>query len=209
MLNYDPTVNLRHYPMPMKRFGTNPYGEPLYRIVFAPSRYFLVFGEWPDGSKCAQWSPLYNELRNPNIWVMEKWQPAEQIAQCSRAAWDMQYSCLGPWPERGDYEACHFFENGAPDDANLEKLVWLVSNKPTLHDTVMWHRQDAQREIKEKRNLAEEMIRSKLPAFGGRVLSSSRIQRGSKTVKELRSAQELGLPTTPGLRTIPNRSTSA
>lgn len=207
MLTYDPVAQLRHYPISMRRFGLNPYGEPLYRIVFAPSRRYLVVGEWPDGSNCAQWTPLYRQLGN--IWVMEKWRSGEEFAKCTKEQWNESRLILGPFPDRGDYELCHSFEVVPPDDCSIEKLITMLECRATDQENALWHRKDAEKQTKDTRTIAEDMIRNKLPAFGGRVLASSRIQRGTKTAPLLLTAQQAGLPTRPGLRTKPNRPQQA
>ena len=122
MLETNPT--LRHYPLSLERFGKNPYGDHLYRIVFAPSRRSIVFGEWPDGANEARLIPTYSELGN--VWVLERWLSAAEFARCDRATWDATLSILGPYPERGEYEKCHVFALSGPDDANLDKLIsWI------------------------------------------------------------------------------------
>src|SRR6185369_11345620 len=85
-ISYDPVANIRHFPIPMRRFGLNPYQEPLYRIVFAPSRRYLVCGEWPDGSNCAHWVIKHKNLGN--LWIMEKWIPGERYAGCTKEQWN-------------------------------------------------------------------------------------------------------------------------
>lgn len=186
----------------MARFGLNPHGEPLYRIIFAPSRRYLVVGEWPDGSNCAQWCKLYPELGD--IWVMEKWLPAEKFAKCTREQWNRENLVLGPFPERGDYEICHSFEVSGPEDANLDKLVWLIEHPRSLRDVTQWHREDAQKEIRKNRSTAEDMIRNRLPAYGCRPFAGGKASRGSKTAPLLLTAEQAGLPTRAGMRTKPN-----
>jgi hypothetical protein len=204
MLNYDPISDLRKYPVSMARFGLNPYGEPLYRIVFAPSRRYLCVGEWPDGANCARWARLYTRLGN--IWVMEKWLPAADFAKCTQDHWNLHMLALGPWPEKGDYEICHPFEVFGPWDCDIEKLItWIeMGKKHSLYEKAVFHRQEAQKEVAANRSTANDLIRNKLPAFGCRPFAGGKVSRGAKTVPLLRSAEELGLPTIPGMRTIPN-----
>jgi len=201
----DPQPILQHYPLPMRRFGVTPYAEPMYRIVWAPSRYYLVAGDWPDGARGAKWMPLYSEFKKP-IWVMEKWLPAERFAGCTREYWELHYLSLGPWPERGEYEVCHLFETSGPWDANLEKLIGLIEHKPTLYETVIWHRRDAEKQLKQQRAFVDDKIRNLLPAFQTKPFASRLVARGTKTVPGLRlSAQEAGLATKPGLTTKPKK----
>src|SRR5271166_389493 len=104
ILSYDPVSSLRHWPMPMGRFGHNPYSGNMYRIVFAPSRRHLVCGTWPDGSNHASYVKRYGNLGEQ--WIMERWLPAMEYAKCSKETWDRDFLILGPWPERGEYELC-------------------------------------------------------------------------------------------------------
>lgn len=207
MLTYDPVSTLQHYPANLSRFGQNPYGENLYRIVFAPSRRYLVTGEWPDGSNLAQWVVKYKT--SGNIWVMEYWLSAEEYAKCSRDHWNQNLLILGPWPERGEYDLCHSFELSGPQDANLDKLVALIeySRKVSLYESTIWHREDAARERKALQTTAEDMTRNVLPAFGGRPMSYGRFGRGFKTAKQTLTAREAGMPVLP--RTSVSRGISS
>lgn len=208
MLTYDPLAQLRHYPTSMRRFGLNPFGEPEFRIVFAPSRRYLVCGEWPDGSNYAQWVVKHKNLKN--VWIMERWVSAETYAGCSPDAWNAGGGLiLGPYPSRGEYELCWTFDTFVPDDASLDSIVDAVKKRFRFAELRTYHRDQAEKERDATRQTAEDMIRNSLPAFGGRVLASSRIARGTKTMPELKSAESLGLPTKPGLMNIPNRKRAA
>ena len=204
MLTYDPVSTLQHYPMSMSRFGLNPYGECMYRIVFAPSRRYLVVGEWPDGSDCARWVVKHKNVGNQ--WIMERWRSPERYAQCSRQEWDSNPSMLtlGPWPDRGEYELCHVFDVAPPADANVETLVrWIEYGITSITpaETLQHHQKLAEAEKADNRSKADAMIRSRLPAYGCRPFAGAGGSRGTKTAKILKSAEELGLPTKPGLTT--------
>ena len=191
MLNYDPVSNLQHFPIAMSRFGLNPQGAPLYRIVFAPSRRYLVVGE------AAEWRVLHKQL-GP-VWIMERWLPAEQFAKCTRDEWNRDMLVLGPWPEKGEYELCHVFDTAPPADASIETLIaWIEAGRQIpFSETRAFHQKDAKRELLATRATAEDMIRNRLPAFGVSPMVGFGGGRGSKTAPLLRSAQELGLPTKP------------
>lgn len=209
-MNYDPVTSLRHYPVAMRRFGLNPHGEPMYRVVFAPSRRYLVVGEWTDGSNCAHYVIKHKNV-GP-VWIMERWLPAEQYAKCSREHWDREMLVLGPWPGRGEYELCHVFDVAGPSDANIQTLItWIEAGRNIpFSDTLQFHRDEAEREQKATRNQAEDLIRNRLPAYGSRPFVSGRgVKRGTKTANLLRTAEELGLPTQAGMRTIPNQPQQA
>jgi hypothetical protein len=202
MLDYDPIASLRHFPIMggMKRFGQAPMGDAMYRVVFAPSRRYLVVGEWPDGSNCAQWVPKHKNLGN--VWILERWRPAEEICPLGKEYWDLHHSILGPWPHKGDYELCHTFV-APPSDANIGRIVQDVEQSRTIRfaETLAWHRRDAEKEVKDRRSMIDDRIRNLLPAFGSRPFSG-RVSRRTPTPL-LRTAEELGLPTKGGFSVKP------
>ena len=204
ILSYDPATSLRHWPMPMSRFGTNPYGDNLYRIVFAPSRRHLVCGEWPDGSNQAQYVKKYPAVGEQ--WIMERWLRAEDYAKCTKEFWDREMLILGPWPERGEYELCHVFEACSPENASIEKLIqWVELGRQTsFYDTQQWHKSDAEKERKDIGNQQDAMIRNWLPAFGAAPMSARGTVRSQKAMPITRTAEELGLPTQGGMRRTKN-----
>ena len=210
MLSYDPVSDLRHWPVSMARFGQTPYGDNRYRIVFAPSRRYLVIGDWEGtGQSYAQWVRKYKALGD--IWIMERWRPAEEWA--TRAEWDLNYaSSLGPYPERGEYDFCHGFELSGPSDANLDLLVSMIEYCRTIPlARTRAHIQGEEDALqKAKRNQIDDMIRNRLPAFGCRPVFSRALNRGTEKVHKnvnLRyTAQEVGMPTKPGMRQVLNRA---
>jgi hypothetical protein len=207
---YDPKTSLNHYPgVSLARFGQNPYGENLYRIVSAHSRRYLVVGEWPDGHFGPEWLPLYRRLGN--LWIMERWLTAEQFVEgkagqpVGKEQWAADFAILGEWPSRGDYEICHVFECSPPTDANLGKLIGLIETgyQRRLAETVQFKRDEHERELKARRSAIENKIKGLLPAMGCRVMFSAHVNRGSEKVfghgsasgvpVERYSANELGI----------------
>jgi len=140
---------------------------------------------------------------------MEKWISGEAYAKCSKEVWNMNNLILGPFPDRGEYELCHVFEACGPEDCNLEKLVQLIELRYSPAETRAWHQKDPEKEAKNTRQTAEDIIRNRLPAYGGRAIASSRVARSFKTAPLLLTAQEAGLPTKPGMRTKPNPQRAA
>jgi len=206
MLTYDPVAGLRHYPISMARFGQNPYGENLYRIVFSASRRHLVCGEWPDGSNKAAYVRRYPAVGDQ--WIMERWLPAAEYAKMSREQWDREMLILGPYPERGEYEICHVFETCSIEDSNLEKLVaWIeMGRKTSFFETQTFHREDAAREKKAIGDQQEAMIKNWLPAFGTAPISGYGGGRSMKSAPIMKTAEELGLPMQGGqFRTKPGK----
>lgn len=195
-MNYDPKSNLRFWPTEsMSRFGQNPYGGNLYRIVFAPSRRHIVYGEWPDGSRKADWVRTYADLGD--CWVLEKWLSAYDFTKCTAETWNMMLTVLGPYPDRGEYELVHAFEACPPADANLDKLIsWIeAGRKYSAAENLTSLRKDLEEEETGRRNQRLARISNALPAFGAAAMSGPGGGRGTKTMPMQYTAEELNLPT--------------
>lgn len=109
----------------MKRYGLNPYGEPLWRVVWGESRFYLAGAL---GGR-AEWLPLYGFP----CWVLEKWLTPEQFAG-TKQAWEQAEltsgTLLGPYPSRGEYEPAHIFRNFEPTTGAIEKfMAWINAGK--------------------------------------------------------------------------------
>jgi hypothetical protein len=197
MLNdYDPISNLRHYPMPMERFGKNPYGENLYRIIFGKTRCSLIVGDWnKNGMPVGRWKPTYPHLQNQ--WILEKWRSAFEFTGCTAAQWNADANCtvLGPYPDRGEYQMVGQ-EGFNPEQVNIEKLIQLVEagNQRSWREKLDACRKSAWIEECGQKSLREAIIRDCLPAFGVDPMVGYGGGRGTKTSPVLRSANELGLP---------------
>ncbi len=112
-----------------RRYGRNPFGEPRYRLVWAPSRLEASGGEWADwdptvAAKARQdltASPLRRrtELRwvpkypGEECWLIERWVPASSYGTPERwylpvAEGGTKLPCgicaCGDYPYMGDYE---------------------------------------------------------------------------------------------------------
>jgi hypothetical protein len=120
--------------IPMAGYGENPYGQPLYRLIFSDSRTDLLGGKWPDGVCEYREVPRYPGIRGQ--WIMEKWQSAQEYAgtreEYERAQLDADsglYIC-GPYPHRGEYTQCHIFI-GQPTEI---QVGWAVHNNKVSRD---------------------------------------------------------------------------
>lgn len=92
--------------------GTNPYGEPLFRVVWGFNRIVKMTGEWPDtGAVETREVPKYLP---GNRWHLEMWRPPEEYG--SPETWGklgeeivgcMTVDTAGPFPSRGEYELCY------------------------------------------------------------------------------------------------------
>jgi hypothetical protein len=117
-------VTIQQFPCDLKGHGTNLYAEPLWRVVWGESRYFLAAGA--DGH--FQWFPLYGVP----FWVLERWKSPEEWAG-PRDQWLMQEQMgvkLGPYPDRGEYDCSFIFQdNGKPYEPTrgaIESVIRMV-----------------------------------------------------------------------------------
>lgn len=199
----DAAPQIQHYPMPMKRFGLNPFGELRYRIVLATSVTQLVGGQWPDGSRGYRWSvPLSYRDKG---WILETW----DWCRMTQREWDSMiepfsgWPVRGPYPSRGEHYLSWEFERGLGIWASdVERIIGAIEKG--RHRSFQETRQNAmneyQAEEKQYKQAASDEIRDACTAFGVAPMSSlTGVSRGTKTAPELRSAQELGLPI-PGQR---------
>lgn len=197
MFEYDPVTSLRHWPTPMQKYGKNPFGEPLYRIVFRDSRRHLVGGTWPDGATGYHWVPKYREVQAP--WILERWYASHEFTKMSQAQWDLTmvdpvsgWLILGPYPSRGEYDMVWEFHPGD----NLDQVIAAVERGRDRSFTEVRdaHHAEYQQEQKTARADRFHELRDAQTAFGGDALSAGRFGRGTKTTPNLLSAEELGLP---------------
>jgi hypothetical protein len=120
-----------------RKGGLNVYGEPVFRLVWSPTRVRIrggKFSDWDDniagherggfvrlksGLVVPNHRPIrtvieYREVRKYDFdpgWVMERWIPATYYG--ARGDWEMR--CVpgtsicfgGPFPSTGEYEMCH------------------------------------------------------------------------------------------------------
>lgn len=197
------------WPLPMAAFGLNPFGGNLYRIVLADSRREITCGDWKGaGVPYAEWTLKYPAYKDKGIWVMEKWEPGEYFG--SPEKWP---DVNGPYPARGDYEFCHGFEAGTPDDANLPMLLDLLEKSRNIP---VYRRMIAIRNLEEQRKqtmakMIRDMIRDKLPAYGCRPMFSGgggkTTIRGTKNdhgprPRRTLSTQDIRMPSTPGAAVV-------
>ncbi len=118
----------------MSGYGVNPYGEPLYRLVFSNSVTDLQGGKWPDG--IVEYREVYRYPGIKNQWIMEKWQSGMEYCgtpqQWNEQEWDAENRILqgGPYPSRGVYTHCHTFI-GQPTEM---QVGWAVHNNKVSRD---------------------------------------------------------------------------
>ncbi len=197
-----------HWPINMGRFGVNPQGNPVYRVVFAPTVLKLVFGQFADGYVGARLRPKYRTIGNK--WIIEKWITAWEDTKMTPAEYerygprDPQSGMLidGPYPYAGTYNEVHTFEYENPEPGSIEKIIALVERgKSRSYDEI----RSKNREIdaKQEKQEAEQRflrVRETEPLYGARPASFAGRPKtvNHKSQRTPLSANQLGLPTSRG-----------
>jgi len=121
--------------VPMKRFGTTPFDDPLYRVVYSDSRTDLIGGRWPDGNCDYRETPRYPDI---HCWILEKWMTSEEYAgkkeDYERSQLDLEsglFTC-GPYPVRGEYQICYTFPH-QPTDGMIVQIVTAIKLSRDIH----------------------------------------------------------------------------
>jgi hypothetical protein len=197
-----------HWPISMARFGSNPFGEPMYRVVFAPTVKKLVFGQFPDGYVGGRVRPMHREIGNK--WIIEKWISAFEDTKMTPSEYerygprDPQSGMLidGPYPYQGTYNHCWTFDGENPEPASIEIAIRLVEKGKGRSFSEI---KAANREMdaKQEKQAAEQRflrVRETEPLYGIRPAS---FPGGPKAVnhKSQRlpiAANDLGMPTKRG-----------
>jgi hypothetical protein len=182
MLDYDPVTSIQKWPMPnMGRFGKNPYGEDLYRVVWAPSRRHIVYGEWRDGSVGAKWVRLPSTREMGNIWIVERWRSIKEMGVERDSDWHL---AAGIPPSRGEYVVCYQFENGLPSDISVEKVIgWDIAGRNAgFGEKQAACQADYEESEREQHAAKMGMIYERLPAFGTAPMVGFGGGRGTKTI---------------------------
>lgn len=186
----------------MARYGKNPYGENLYRVVFAPSRRHIVYGIWADGSRQASYVATYPHVGAS--WILERWLTPFKYARCTADQWNESMTILGPYPHRGEYECCHVFDACGIADSNLDNLIrWVEMGEDySFNENRVACQKNVDYDEKERKRLRHDIIDNSMRALGTGPLSGYGGGRNTKTYPILKSAEELGLPTKPGLTRV-------
>lgn len=196
MLDGAPTIQF--FPRPMGRFGQNPFGDNLFRIVLAPSVARLIGGQWPDGSRGYRWSvPLSYRGKG---WILEAW----DWCRISSREWDAAADPIsgwpvnGPYPARGEYYLAWEFDRGVDADS-LEQIIGAIDRgrRRSFEEVRQFHKAEYEAEERGRKREQDAAIRNDYTAFGVTpkpISSLTGVFRGTKTIPEMKSANELGLP---------------
>jgi hypothetical protein len=201
-VSYDPKTSLIFWPKEqMSRFGQNPFGENLYRVIYGPSRCYLVYGQWNDaGSQRSKWTPLYPQVGNQ--WILERWKDAWTFARCGPAGWaESPLSVLGPYPSRGEYDLSHVFVL-PPASSNVEAAVKAIEagRNYSEYENFLAVRENVEKEQADKDRQIEDICKNALPAFGCAPMSGPGGGRSTKAAPVRLTAQEAGLPVPRGTK---------
>ena len=193
--------------MPMARFGTNPFGAPVYRVVFAPTVRRLVFGRFADGYTGARVRRSYPSVGDK--WILEKWISGFEDTRMTPAEYerygprDPQSGMLvnGPYPHRGTWNLVHEFQNqGQVHGVGL--IIELVERggKRSPGEVIRNNRLLDERQAKEDAERRFLRVRETEPLYGVRPASFAGRPKANnpKSVRLPLSANQLGLPTAKG-----------
>ena len=101
-----------HQTVGLEKFGLNPYREPNFRVIWAPSRTRIIGGFWEDTAR-HEYRKLPKYGLSPR-WILERWRPAAMYG--TPQAWEREYItpdgffAVGPFPVHGEYESCEVFQ---------------------------------------------------------------------------------------------------
>jgi hypothetical protein len=194
----------------LKRFGTNPYGDAMFRVVWSESRYYLVGGEHvgydgdpsPDRvvkargkdpnvnsrEKCYKWLPLYPSVHR---WVLECWKSGLAFTGCTPEQYRERYLdlasgllILGPYPDRGEYVQCFTFPS-VPTISVVEGVINRIKAgwNYTYQDHLRANREELERKEKSKLDTFKDMFKDSQQAFNNR---PSNIRPGKRTKDSIR-----------------------
>jgi hypothetical protein len=197
-------------PIRLKHFGMNPYRKPLYRVVWGPSRDYIVGGMWEDRDEKTpstnteimlngkdtsvdrrvaeyRWIQKYPSPR----WVLEKWLTAVEYGG-SLHSWNVsQFDeesgllVLGPWPEKGEYEECYIFPEGEPPASAVESVIQMIEagRKYSYQENKDAHLRALHQQKKEQLDRMEDIWLDSQDAFNN--LPSS-VRPGKRTADDVR-----------------------
>lgn len=194
-----------YWPISLKKYGTNPAGKPVYRIVFAPTVQKLIFGTNGKGETGAHVRPAYRHL-GP-VWIMEKWISGQQATQMTPSEYermgprDPQSGMLieGPYPYNGVYHHCWTFD--AEGIVGVEQIIGLIK-KGEGRSLAEIQAKNKELDEKEEKRQAEERfmrVRETEPLYGTRAASFAGQPKAAnhKTFRNPITANELargGMP---------------
>jgi hypothetical protein len=194
----------------LRRFGTNVFGEPLYRVVWGETRLELVGGLWEDRDGQPEAKRVMNdkgETRDINLirevpeyrwipkygiprWILEKWLPPEHYG--SMIIWEATRDeasgllPLGPFPHRGEYEHSFTFEANGQYIPLTPEVVAGVARLIEAGRTYTRSQKKAALESarakkrKDWENRVDDIVKDSQDAFGGNACSGDLVHGDKK-----------------------------
>lgn len=199
------------WPIPMARFGVVPNGrlkgEPIYRIVFAPTCKKLIFGMDSHGVVGAHVRAKHGPCGNK--WILEKWISGWEACKMSPAEYerwgprDPQSGMLleGPYPHDGIYEHCWTFD-AIEDISGVDHIIGLI-HRGAMRSAAQIKAGNAELDAKAEREESDrrfQRCRETEPLYGVRSANFAGTPKAvnHKTVKTPIAANDLGMPTRRG-----------
>lgn len=212
----------------LKGLGTNPYGEPIFRIVWSESRYYLVGATHREyngdplndrelvmrgkdtnlarETKGYKWLPLYPGRPR---WVLEMWKSPYGFTGCSKEQWEIMYRdpatnliTLGPYPERGEYCQCSVNLSRQPTREEVMSKIQMIKAGwgYSFGQKKAANDEALSKSEKDKINRFTDMFKDAQQAFGNNPTSVRPGKRTKEKINIRHSASELGLATHPSFR---------
>lgn len=192
--------------MPMAHFGKNARGENLYRVVFAPTVRQLIFGTNKYGEEGAHNRPRHRELGK--VWILERWRSAWEMTQMTPAEYEkwgprdpQSGLLLHPYPYEGVYELAHVFDHEG--QIHGVHLIIEMIEKGAKRSFGEIQRNNRELDSKAEKQDAEQRFlrcREVEPLYGARAANFAGKPKtvNHKSARLVKSANELGLPTSRG-----------
>ncbi len=196
-----------HWPISLTRFGTNPFGKPVFRMVFSPTVRKLIFGTNAKGEVGGHVRPSYRHLGD--VWILEKWISGAQACQMTPTEYenygprDPQSGMLieGPYPHQGIYNHCWTFDGDTLQggiEGAIDKIIGLI-NKGAGRSYAEIKAANKELDEKEEKRAADERflrVRETESCFGIRPASVSGGPRvgNLKSLRNPITADKTGLP---------------
>jgi hypothetical protein len=200
-----------HWPISLARFGTNPFGQNIFRMVYAPSVKKMIFGTNGKGETGGHVRPTYRHLGD--VWILEKWISGQQACQMTPTEYenygprDPQSGMLieGPYPSCGIYNHCWTFDQDTLQggiEGAIDKIIGLI-NKGAGRSYADIKAANKELDEKEEKRAADERflrVRESEPLFGARAANFAGTPKkfNHKSLRNQMTADQTGLPTKRG-----------
>jgi hypothetical protein len=199
------------WPVSMSRFGVVPLGtfrgDPIYRVVFAPTCKKLIFGTASDGTTGA-----HVRAKHPAAgkkWILEKWISGWEACKMTPTEYerwgprDPQSGMLieGPYPSSGIYEHCWTFDS-IEEISGVDKIIGMI-NHGAKRSAAQVKQGNAELDAKAEKEASDKRFlrcRETEPLYGIRPASFAGKPKtvNHKSQKTPIAANNLGLPTRRG-----------